>query len=76
MCIRDRNDVVLASINTLAENGKYYDMWLRVLSVNTVTNTITVVCYPDDEVPSKKNYQMCIRDSLQGRDDTEVHNRR
>ena len=53
------NDVVLASINTLAETGKYYDMWLRVLSVNTVTNTITVVCYPDDECPSKKNYPPC-----------------
>lgn len=53
------NDVVLASINTLTENGKYYDMWLRVLSVNTVTNTITVVCYPDDECPSKKNYPPC-----------------
>lgn len=53
------NDVVLASINTLTENGKYYDMWLRVLSVNTVANTITVVCYPDDECPSKKNYPPC-----------------
>lgn len=53
------NDVVLASINTLTENGKYYDMWLRVLSVNTVTNTITVVYYPDDECPSKKNYPPC-----------------
>ena len=53
------NDVVLASINTLSENGKYYDMWLRVLSVNTVTNTIIVVCYPDNEVPSKKNYPPC-----------------
>ena len=53
------NDVVLASINALAENGKYYDMWLRVLSVNTVTNTITVVCYPDAECPSKKNYPPC-----------------
>ena len=53
------NDVVLASINTLAENGRYYDMWLRVLSVNTVTNTITVVCYPDNECPSKKNYPPC-----------------
>ena len=53
------NDVVLASINTLAENGKYYDMWLRVLSVNTVTNTITVVCYPNNECPSKKNYPPC-----------------
>lgn len=53
------NDVVLASINTLTKNGKYYDMWLRVLSVNTVTNTITVVCYPDNECPSKKNYPPC-----------------
>lgn len=53
------NDVVLASINTLTESGKYYDMWLRVLSVNTVTNTITVVCYPDNDCPSKKNYPPC-----------------
>ena len=53
------NDVILASINTLTENGKYYDMWLRVLSINTVTNTITVVCYPDNECPSKKNYPPC-----------------
>lgn len=53
------NDVILTSINTLTENGKYYDMWLRVLSVNTVTNTITVVCYPDNECPSKKNYPPC-----------------
>lgn len=53
------NDVILASINTLAESGKYYDMWLRVLSANTVTNTITVVCYPDNECPSKKNYPPC-----------------
>ena len=53
------NDVVLASINTLAENGKYYDMWLRVLSVNTVANTITVVCYPDSEVSSGKNHPPC-----------------
>lgn len=53
------NDVILASINTLTENGKYYDMWLRVISVNTVTNTITVVCYPDNECPSKKNYPPC-----------------
>lgn len=49
-------DCIRASINTLMENGKYYDMWFRVLSVNTVTNTITVVMYPDDEVPSGKNY--------------------
>ena len=53
------NDVILASVNTLDADGKYYDMWMRVLSVNTVTNTITVVSYPDNEVPSKKNYPPC-----------------
>lgn len=50
------NDVILASINSLMADGKFYDMWFRVLSVNTVSNTIDVVCYPDDEVPSGKNY--------------------
>ena len=50
------NDVVLASINTLSSGGEFYDMWFRVLSVNTVANTIDVVCYPDNEVPSGKNY--------------------
>lgn len=53
------NDVILASVNTLEDDGKYYDMWMRVLSVNTVTNTITVVSYPDNEVPSKRNYPPC-----------------
>lgn len=53
------NDVILASINTLLQDGKYYDMWLRVLSVNTVKNTIDVVCYPDNEVPRQKNYPPC-----------------
>lgn len=52
-------DCVRASINTLMENGRYYDMWLRVLSVNTASNTITVVMYPDSEVPSRKNYPPC-----------------
>lgn len=51
--------MILASINTLLQDGKYYDMWLRVLSVNTVKNTIDVVCYPDNEVPSQKNYPPC-----------------
>lgn len=49
-------DCVRGSINTLMEDGKYYDMWFRVLNVNTVTNTISVVMYPDDEVPSGKNH--------------------
>lgn len=53
------NDVILASVNRLSGDGKYYDMWLRVLSVNTVANTITVVCYPDSEVPSGTNHPPC-----------------
>ena len=53
------NDVILASVNALATGGKYYDMWMRVLSVNTVKNTIEVVCYPDSEVPSGVNYPPC-----------------
>jgi hypothetical protein len=53
------NDVILASVNALATGGKYYDMWMRVLSVNTVKNSIEVVCYPDNEVPSWKNYPPC-----------------
>lgn len=52
-------DCIRASINTLLEDGKYYDMWFRVLSVNTLTNTISVVMYPDNEVPSGKNYPPC-----------------
>ena len=53
------NDVILASVNALATGGKYYDMWMRVLSVNTVRNTIEVVCYPDSEVPSGVNHPPC-----------------
>lgn len=53
------NDVILASVNKLSGNGGHYDMWLRVLSVNTVANTITVVCYPDSEVPSGTNHPPC-----------------
>lgn len=53
------NDVILASVNALATGGKYYDMWMRVLSVNTVANTITVVSYPDNEVPSGANHPPC-----------------
>lgn len=54
------NDVVLASVNTLSTGGGlYYDTWLRVLSVNTVSNVITVVCYPDSECPSGRNFKPC-----------------
>ena len=51
------NDVVYGMVNNLASGtGEYYTSWLRVLNVNTVSNTITAVLYPDDEVPGGKNY--------------------
>lgn len=51
------NDVVYGVVNNLASGGgDYYTSWLRVLNVNTVSNTITAVMYPDDEVPGGKNY--------------------
>lgn len=37
-------------------SGQYYTAWMRVLSVNTANNTIEVIPYPDDQVPSGKNY--------------------
>lgn len=53
----DENDVVYGMVNNLASGtGDYYTSWLRVLNVNTVSNTITAVMYPDDEVPGGKNY--------------------
>lgn len=51
------NDVVYGMVNNLASGtGDYYTSWLRILNVNTVSNTITAVLYPDDEVPGGKNY--------------------
>ena len=53
----DENDVVYGMVNNLASGtGDYYTSWLRILNVNTVSNTITAVMYPDDEVPGGKNY--------------------
>lgn len=51
------NDVVYGMVNNLASGtGDYYTSWLRILNVNTVSNTITAVLYPDNEVPGGKNY--------------------
>lgn len=53
----DENDIIYGMVNNLASgDGDYYTSWLRVLYVNTVSNTITAVMYPDDEVPGGKNY--------------------
>jgi hypothetical protein len=52
------NNVLFGVINSLANGsgGEYYTAWSRVLSVNTTDNTITVVMYPDNEVPDGVNY--------------------
>ncbi len=50
-------DVCYGSVNDLAQGGgRYYDAWFRVLSVNRTANTLSVVFYPDDEVPGGQNY--------------------
>lgn len=53
----DEQDVAFGSINDLAQGGGlYYDAWFRVLSVNRTANTLSVLPYPDNEVPGGKNY--------------------
>lgn len=50
-------DVCYGSVNDLNQGGgHYYDAWFRVLSVNRTANTLSVVLYPDDEVPGGQNY--------------------
>lgn len=54
------NNVLKGIINTLATgSGKYYVSWFRVNSVNPTNNYIEVVMYPDEDVPSGKNYPPC-----------------
>lgn len=53
----DEQDVCYGSVNNLTqEGGRYYDAWFRVLSVNRTANTLSVVLYPDNEVPGGQNY--------------------
>ena len=50
-------DVCYSIVNTLYKGGTdYYTSWMRVLTVNLTENTLTVVLYPDSEVPGGKNY--------------------
>lgn len=52
-----KDDILYSIVNTLLTGGsEYYTSWMRVLNVNTSENTITVVLYPDSEVPGGKNY--------------------
>lgn len=51
------NDVCFSIVNTLLTGGsEYYTSWMRVLTVNSQDNALSVVLYPDKEVPGGKNY--------------------
>lgn len=51
------NDVCFSIINTLLTGGsEYYTSWMRILTTNAQENSITVVLYPDSEVPGGMNY--------------------
>lgn len=51
------NDVCFSIINTLLTGGsEYYTSWMRILATNAQENSITIVLYPDSEVPGGTNY--------------------
>ena len=51
------NDVCFSIVNTLYQGcTDYFTSWMRVLTVNMTDNALTVVLYPDGEVPGGKNY--------------------
>ncbi len=51
------HDIMYGIVNNLLSGGgEYYSSWFRVLSKNQPANTITVLLYPDAEVPGGKNF--------------------
>lgn len=48
-------DIIYGQLNNLTISGGVSTSWMRVLSVNLVTNSINVVLYPDNEVPGGVN---------------------
>ena len=53
----DTEDIVYSIVNNLKAGGTdYYTSWMRVLAKNVNENSLTVVLYPDDEVPGGTNY--------------------
>lgn len=49
-------DVVYGMVNKLFSTGEHYTSWVRVLSKNMAVNSISVLVYPDSEVPGGRNY--------------------
>ena len=53
----DENDIVYSIINNLKLGGTdYKTSWMRVVAKNVNNNTLTVLPYPDAEVPGGTNY--------------------
>lgn len=53
----DTNDIVYSIINNLKLGGTdYKTSWMRVVAKNVNNNTLTVLPYPDAEVPGGTNY--------------------
>lgn len=53
----EEDDVLYSIVNSLLIGGTdYYTSWFRPVSKNRNENTLTVVLYPDSEVPGGKNY--------------------
>lgn len=51
------DDVCFSIVNNLMLGGTdYYTSWMRAVSKNMNGNTLTVVLYPDNEVPGGRNY--------------------
>lgn len=59
------NNVLKGIVNNLATaavegtEALYYTSWMRVNSVNAVSNYIEVSLYPDEDVPAGKNFPPC-----------------
>lgn len=49
-------DIVYGIVNNLFSTGEYYASWMRVLFKNIAANSISVLVYPDSEVPGGRNY--------------------
>lgn len=53
----DEHDVMFSIVNSLLIGGTdYYTSWFRCLTKNRNDNTLTIVLYPDSEVPGGKNF--------------------
>lgn len=52
----DKHDICYGLVNDLSGTGEYFSSWFRVLNTNIPANAITVLLYPDAEVPGGRNY--------------------